>query len=196
MTGLEKIIAQIADESSKTCSEIMISAKEEAGAIVTQKRLEANKEAERLVEEAKLEAEKTVASAKVSADAFTRTKYLEVRNAVVNDIIAAAYEEIAGYDDEKYFDFLFSLLVRYLEPGQCSMLLSERDLLRLPKDFEVRINSEVYEKAAVSVSDTPGNFELGFVLVYPDFEVNCSIRNLFEENMDLLKDKLCDLLFD
>ena len=195
MTGLEKIIAQINEESSSNCDRIMLEAKEKAKTIVSEAKEEANEKAGKILDDARIEADRIVSAAKTSADALTRTRYLEVRNAVVNDVIAAAFEEISNLEDERYFDLLFEMLLKNIEPGQCEMLLSGRDLERLPESYEDRINNEVYETAAVSISKTPGNLDSGFILVYPEYEINCSIKSLIEENMDVIKDALCETLF-
>lgn len=196
MTGIEKIIAQIEEESGKRRDAVMLTAKEEAKGLVADAKRRAGEESDRIMNDARDEAERIIAGAKASADALTRTKFLEVRNAVVNDVIAAAFEEITKLDDKAYFDLLFDMLKRHIEPGQCEMVLGRRDLERLPADFEDTINGEVYEIAAVSISKTPGELESGFILVYPEYEINCSIKSLIEEHMDEIKDKLSETLFD
>ena len=75
------------------------------------------------------------------------------------------------------------------------MYLSKRDLERAPEDFEESINSLVYEKGAVRLSKKPRDIENGFVLVYGDMEVNCTLRAIFDEKHDLLRDALCKELF-
>ena len=75
------------------------------------------------------------------------------------------------------------------------MYLSAQDLQRLPQDFEDRINAEIYETGAVQVSRTPKEIDNGFVLVYGDIEINCTLRAVFDERMDALKDLLHPLLF-
>lgn len=195
MTGLEKILAQIADDSAAKCEAVIQSAKEEAGLIVNEAKSKANEEGKKIVEDAREQADRIISSAKTSAEAYTRTKYLEVRNAIVNDVIAAAFEDIEKLADDKYFDLLFRLCKKYLEPGECVMKLSQRDILRIPADFEMKLNGEFFETSAIEVSKEPANISSGFILVYPEFEINCSIKSLFEENMDTLKDTLCGILF-
>ena len=39
------------------------------------------------------------------------------------------------------------------------------------------------------------DIENGFVLVYGDIEINCTLRAVFDERMDNLKDLLRPLLF-
>ena len=76
------------------------------------------------------------------------------------------------------------------------LYLNENDLARLPEDFQEKINGEVYERAAVQVSKKPRDIENGFILDYGDFEVNCTLRAIFDDNMDMLKDTLSKMLFN
>lgn len=196
MTGLDKIVGRIASDSAQECVDILNEAKAQAEKIVADAKNSARQKANGITNEARLLADKKIAVSKSSAETITRNRYLSVRNAVVNDIISAAYEEIEKMSDEKYFDLLFKLCVRNVETGECNMRLCEKDIKRLPTDFEDKINATVFEKAAVQVSKEPIDIENGFVLVYDDFEINCTLRAVFDENMDKLKDILCHTLFD
>ncbi|MCM1363645.1 MAG: V-type ATP synthase subunit E [Faecalibacterium sp.] len=195
MTGIEKIVDKIAAESAENCASIIENATKQAESIIADARNNARKQAAEIVEKAQKEADRCNMVAKSSAETITRTRYLEVRNAIVNDIVAAAYEEIEKMSVEEYFDLLFKLCVKYVETGECVMYLSQKDVERMPNDFEARINGEVYEKAAVQVSKTPRDIESGFVLDYGDFEINCVLKNIFDESMDNIKDILCAQLF-
>ena len=75
------------------------------------------------------------------------------------------------------------------------LFLNARDLARLPQTFEEQINTAIFERGAVQVSKTPMDIENGFVLVYGDIEINCTLRAVFDERMDNLKDLLRPLLF-
>ena len=97
--------------------------------------------------------------------------------------------------DEDYFALLHKLCVKNIEKGECELFLNARDLKRLPADFEDSINSAVYETGAVHVSLQPKDIENGFVLVYGDMEVNCTLRAVFDSSMDQLKDLLGPMLF-
>lgn len=195
MTGLEKIVEKIATDSAASCSAIVEKAAKQAENIVAQARNEARKKAALIVEEAQKEADKRNAIAKSSAETITRTRYLETKNAIVNDIVSAAYEEIEKMDDEAYFDLLYKLCVKNVETGECVMYLSKADLERLPRNFEAKINGDVYEKAAVQISTEPKDIENGFILDYGDFEINCVLKNIFDDSMDIIRDALCRNLF-
>lgn len=195
LTGLERIIEKIAAESREKCNSIISDAKAKADSILAEARAESTREADAAVDLGKDEAKKIELSAKSKAESITKTRYLQVKNAVVNDVIAAAYERIEAMDEESYFDFLLRLCEKNVAEGEGVMYLSKRDLERLPAEFEAKVNSLIFEKGALMISKTPGNFENGFVLVYGDMEVNCTLRAVFDEKHDLLKDVLGRALF-
>ena len=195
VTGLEKIIEKIAEDSAEECKTILSEAKAQADKIVADARNEARKKANDITDKAKAQADKKLAVSKSGAESITRNRYLSVKNAVVNDIISAAYEEIEKLSDEDYFDLLYKICLKNVETGECVMRLNEKDLKRLPRDFEDRINGAVFEKAAVQVSKKPYDIENGFVLIYDDFEINCTLRTVFDSEMDKLKDILSRELF-
>ena len=195
MTGLEKIIEKIAEDSAEECKMILSEAKAQADKIVADARSEARKKANDITDKAKAQADNKLAVSKSGAESITRNRYLSVKNAVVNDIISAAYEEIEKMSDEDYFDLLYKICLKNVETGECVMRLNEKDLKRMPRDFEDRINGAVFEKAAVQVSRKPYDIENGFVLIYDDFEINCTLRTVFDSEMDKLKDILSRELF-
>ena len=195
MTGLDKITQKIAQESREKIDAVLAEANRAAAQILADGRTEADAQANRIIADANDEANRITAAARAKAESLTRTKYLEVKNAVVNDVIAAAFEAVEQMDDEAYFDLLYKLCVKNIEKGECELFLNARDLKRLPSDFEDRINGAVYETGAVHVAKQPMPIENGFVLVYGDMEVNCTLRAVFDASMDALKDLLSPMLF-
>lgn len=195
VTGLEKIIEKIAEDGAEECKQIISEAKSQADNIIAEARNEARRKANEITDGAKAQADKKLAVSKSGAESITRNRYLSVKNAVVNDIISAAYEEIEKMSDDDYFDLLYKICIKNVETGECVMRLNERDVKRMPRDFEDRINGAVFEKAAVQISKKPYDIENGFVLFYDDFEINCTLRTVFDSKMDDLKDLLCHKLF-
>ena len=195
MTGLDKIVEKILEQSQVNCNAILNDAAQQVKNIISQARETANKQSGEIIAKAQAEAKKIEAVSKSTAESITRNRYLEIRNAILNDIISAAYLEIEKFSDEEYFAMLRRLCIKNVLEGECEMSLSGFDLGRLPDDFEMSINSEIYEKGAVHISDVPGDIENGFVLHYGDIEINCSLKAVFDENMDNLKDMLSTALF-
>ncbi len=195
MTGLDRIIEKILEQSQKNCDEIIKQASLEVKKIISEARAEANAESEKIIADAQKTASRKQAVSKSTAESITRNRYLEIRNAILNDIISAAYLEIEKFSDEEYFAMLKKLCIKNVQTGECEMYLNGYDMGRLPDDFEMSINSEIYEKGAVHISSTPADIENGFILSYGDIEINCTLKAVFDENMDCLKDMLSTALF-
>ena len=195
MTGLDRIIEKIEEQSKQNCNAILNEASAEVKKIISEAREKANKQSDEIIAKAKAEAKKIEAVAKSSAESITRNRYLEIRNAILNVIISAAYLEIEKFSDEEYFAMLKRLCIKNVLEGECEMHLSGYDIGRLPDDFEMSINSEIFEKGAVRISYTPADIENGFILHYGDIQINCTLKAVFDENMDRLKDMLSTALF-
>ncbi len=195
MTGLDKIVEKILAEAQKNCDEILKDASIEVKKIISDAREKAKSESDRIILEAEKTAARRQAVSKSTAESITRNRYLEIRNAILNDIISAAYLEIEKFSDEEYFSMLKKLCIKNVLSGECEMLLNGYDIGRLPDDFEMSINSEIYERGAVHISTVPADIENGFILNYGDIEINCTLKAVFDENMDSLKDMLSTALF-
>lgn len=195
MNGIDKIVDKIMEQSQSECDEILSKAALEVKNIIATARAKAAKQSEEIIAQAEAAASKTNAVAKSTAESITRNRYLEIKNAILNDIISAAYLEIDKFSDEKYFDMIKKLLLKNVMSGECQMHFNGFDLGRLPNDFETEINMAICDKGAVHISDTPVDIENGFILVYSDVEINCSLKSVFDENMERLKDMLNIALF-
>ncbi len=195
MTGIEKIKSMIAEESQKRCEMILSNGAAEVKNILSSSRKEAAKISDKIVRKAEKEAELISLKAKSEAEAITRNRFLDICNAILNDIISASYEEIEKMNDEEYFDLIKKLFVKNSDLGECTMFFNGFDLGRLPEDFEIKLNSEIFEKGAVYISKQAIDIENGFILSYGNVQVNCTFRSIFDENMERLKDMLFSYLF-
>lgn len=195
MTGLEKIQEKILAGSEENCERIIMQANEEAKAILIAARQQAAENAQAIIKKAEALSAKKQLLAKSGAESITRNRYLEVRNAIINDIISAAYEEIDKFTDEEYFDIIRKLCIKNIDRGEFIMFFNNRDLQRLPEDFEDSINAVVYKDSTVYVKKEPVEIENGFILKNNGVDINCTFRALFDENMDEIKDILNKKLF-
>ena len=196
MTGLERIKEKILIQSQENCDKIIQDANMQAKSIIRQARDDANSKAFEIINKADKNAVRKNAVSKSTAESITRNRYLEIRNAILNDVISAAYLEIEKFSDEKYFDMIKRLCVKNILTGECTMHLNGYDLGRLPENFEYSINEEIYEKGAVMICSEAVDIENGFILRYGDVEVNCTFRSVFDESMDSLKDMLSAFMFE
>lgn len=195
MTGLEKIQEKILAQSSENCNAIISQANQQAKEILINARNNAAIEADKIIKNAEAVSNRKNIIARSGAEAITRNRYLEVRNAIINDIISAAYEELEKISDDEYFEYLKKLCIKNISDGEFVMYLNSHDLERLPDNFEDSINSVVYKTSAVYVKKEPIDIDNGFILKNDRLEINCTFRAVFDENMDSLKDRLNKELF-
>lgn len=195
MAGLNKIIERISQDSVAKCDSIIFDANNEAAKIKNAAIVESDSEKQKVVEAAEVQAKIITEMAESSAQLATRKKLLATRVEIINNAINTAYEKMKAMPDNDYFAALYSLVKKYAQDSEGTMLLSQKDLGRKPKDFDKKINEGLLKTAKLIVSDEPANIGEGFVLVYGDVEINCTFDALIEDSRDDLKDKIYNIVF-
>ncbi|MBR3815534.1 MAG: hypothetical protein IKJ27_02270 [Clostridia bacterium] len=196
MTGLDKITEKILTDSHKCCEKVLEDGAQQVRDIITEAKAEGERQFTQIIKEAEKKAEKKIAAAKSNAESITRNRYLEIRNAILNDVISASYEKIEKLSDDDYFELIKKLCYKNIQAGECVMYMNGSDLFRMPASFEDDINSAVFEKGAVHISKDAVDIENGFILKYDGFEVNCTLKAIFDECMDDLKFTVSKALFN
>ena len=93
-------------------------------------------------------------------------------------------------DDKAYFALLGKMVEKYAPEKSGKLLLSAKDLARMPADF-----AEAAKKRGLTVSDETRAIDGGFVLDYDGIEENCSFEALFYASQEALQDKVQEFLF-
>ena len=86
MTGLEKIQEKILAQSKTNCDAIIAKANAQAKEILIAARLKAEEVSQQIITDAEELSEKKKHLAKSGAETITRNRYLEVRNAIINNL--------------------------------------------------------------------------------------------------------------
>ena len=189
MSGVEKIIARLNEETEAQCREILFNAKKKAAAIVQRAQAEGN-ETIRLAEDAaKKQSEGILAAAASQDTAAARRARLGARVALVNEVLARAQRNLHDLSDEAYFNALAGMALKNRQEGIAEMQLSERDLKRMPNDFIDKLGY------GFKVSPVPAAIDDGFILKYGDIEINCTFAALFRAFEPELQAKANALLF-
>ncbi|MCR4616278.1 MAG: hypothetical protein K5756_09050 [Clostridiales bacterium] len=194
MTGLEKIIGKIGNDSAEKCVSIIADANAKAERILKAAQDECEKVNETVLAEIKTEGERAKELAESAANQKSRQTLLAARIEAINEALAQASLAIKNLPADKYFSALTALAVSNAMPGSGVMRLSKGDLQRLPDGFEKNINSKLSDRN-ISVSDKPADISDGFILVYGDIEINCTVDALIDEKRDELKEKICSIIF-
>lgn len=196
MSGLQKIIDKISADSAAECDKLLADARRQAASITSA----AEEQAQQLLQKADEEAQRAaaeIAERSVSAcEQRSKQVILAAKIQAIDDTLDAALEALRSLDDAEYFDALMKLLVKNAVPGKGVLRFSERDLKRLPADFEKRANALLNDRgASVMVGRESADIADGFILVCGDIEYNCTFRALFDESRDELRELVCSIIF-
>lgn len=195
MTGLNKIIERISQDSVAKCDGIIFDAQNEATKIKNAAIAEGDALKQKAIDEANAQAKIILEMAESGAQLNTRKKLLATKVDIINNAIDAALDKMKAMPDKDYFAALYSLVKKFAQDSEGMMLLSKKDFDRLPKDFDKKINEGLQKGAKLTVSDKPANIGEGFILVYGDVEINCTFEALIEDSRDELKDTINNIIF-
>lgn len=190
MTGLEKIIEHIRQDSDVAAGKIISDTQKE----VDEALAVAKKECDELERKLNEKNSAAVALAKNRAESAAalakRKKLLAARQEIINETLETARKSLLGLPAGEYFDTLTKMLRKYALPEAGEVVFNKNDRDRLPADFKA-----VLEEKKLKVADESAAIDGGFVLKYGEIEENCSFEALFAAEKEDLQDKIRDLLF-
>ena len=194
MSGLDRIIEKINADSLASCREITDQAQKRAQDIVS----DADERAEQVYAEILADAEKKAQSIMTMSEAnvsgIARRAELSAKVEAVDAAIEAAYDAMCDMGADAYCAALEKPAVRNAGKGEGELRLSKRDLDRVPSGFADRINA-VLTDGSVKLSGQSADIDNGFILVYGDIEINCTFRALINEQKDIVREKVCGVIF-
>lgn len=189
MSGVEKIIARLNEETEAQCNDIISSAKEKAAQIVGRAQTQGNEIIKKAEEEAKKQAEQIDATASSTVVSNSRKDKLSAKVELINSVLSAAEKSLHDLSVDAYFSTIAGLAKKNKQEGTAEMLLSERDLKRMPSDFIDKLGY------GFTVSPVPADISDGFILKYGEIEINCTFAALFRASSQELQAKANELLF-
>ncbi len=222
MTGLSKITDKIIAQANNDAARIRAEADAECRRIADEYKRRAEKIRLDIEERAEAEAAAIISRAKSSAQVVQRNAALEAQSALIDKAFESAKKEILYLPDDKYLDFLTSMLVAVLmrqsEDEKVSrelygeddapiaeayeIMLNERDLAKhgkalienLRRRLVGKSNSDVIEKTKLSTQTV--KIDGGLILRCGSIEINSSISMLFEQSRPSMEARVSHILFD
>ncbi|MCD8195755.1 MAG: hypothetical protein LUE24_01055 [Lachnospiraceae bacterium] len=196
MSELEKITKQIREEARAVAAERIRAAQKEADEILARAREEcAVLEAEAAQKDAATR-KNYESRVKSSAEQQLRVSLLAAKQEIIAEVLEQAYATLKSEDAQRYFLTMEKLLKTYALAGAGEIYFSAEDLVRMPRDFEKKIQAAAREKGgSLSLKKEPKDIEDGFVLIYGGVEENCTLKALFQAKKDQLQDRANEILF-
>lgn len=196
MNGLEKIAAQIRQQSQQEADALIAQAQRAADEQVAFAQTAADRAAAQAAAAARNHADAEVARASAAAAADGRRQLLAEKQAQIASVLDEAVRRIAALPDDAYFDRMLRMAARAAQPGDGEMVLSAADLQRLPGGFESRLNAALAGRGTLHISAQPRDIDGGFVLVYGDIEENGTLAAQLDDRRAELQDMVNRILFD
>ena len=195
MTGLDRIIENIASQSQAEADRIIAQAEAEAKRINDEAYEKAEIDCKKIVSSARSEAALMGKISTSGAKTESRKRLLAAQRKIEQEVIDKALSRLRQLPDDEYFGVIKKLCVKYAR-GNGELLLSKADKKRLPSDFTASLNRELSKKgASLTVAEDCAKIDGGFILRYGGIEENCSFSALAEEKRDDILDRLNSMLF-
>jgi len=193
MSGLDKILSKIlADAQAKGQLEIA-EAQRKADVFLAGDSADAADLAEKRVAGAKADAQAHIDRSRSAAKLQTRRLLLQERNQIIDEVLADVKDSVSKLPDPEYFAMLKRFVLAHAQKDPGVLVLNKRDLSRLPDKFAASLSREL--PMPLTISDTPGEFDAGCVLIFGEVEYNGTIDALINEKKDELRDLLNRELF-
>ena len=183
MTGLDKILSQINLDADNTCAVIESRCQKECNEILQEAKLSA----EKIKDEAQIKAKKNY------DDLIRRAESSAELESIISEMINNSLEKLLSLPDDEYFDVIYKLISKYSLNSDGIIAFNKKDNDRLPADFMNKVSEIGCGKFVLS--DSYLNIRGGFVLSFGDIDINCSFDSLYQDNSELISDRVAAILF-
>ena len=193
MSGIDKIIRQIEEDTKTVCDGMIAQASAKAAQITAEAEQEAaavKNRSDQHISAAVTDIKKRGDSA---ADLEEKMILLKTKQGIISDMLAIGIERVKNLPDEEYFALILKMVQKYSQPQDGVIRFGKKDLSRLPKNYLSAVNQVA--AGALTLSDDCAPIDAGFILIYGGIEENCSFDAIFAGADETVKDKAGKLLF-
>jgi V/A-type H+-transporting ATPase subunit E len=198
MTGTERIKEKIIEDAKARAAAIQEQAEEEARIIMDQARQEARLKKAELLEMAEADGEQAYKRMLAVAGLEGRKELLRAKRDMIDLAFDRAMGKICGLPDHEYQKLLEKMIVDAAGNEGGEILLSEKDAMRMDKQFEKNINQRLAaagKRGSLALSKQSIPTVGGFILRSGNTEVNSTFEILFGMLRTELESEVVSLLF-
>ena len=197
MAGLEQITATILDDARTEAEAILLEGRKKSQLLLEEARTQANKRSEKAADEASRKAASIRRAAESAGALAGKNLLLSTRTKLIETAFAQSLDTLRRLPGAEYFQVLSRLILANALEGEGSLILSPRDLGRLPQDFLASVNAALSTGKNISLaSESDNSLNGGCVLRYGDILLNCSFEALLESEREPLTDLVNQVLFN
>lgn len=193
MTGLQKIIDQINNDSKISAAKIEEDAKARSAEIINNAKKDGEKMVKHIEENTSWQCADILQRGKSSAALKKKKTILKAKQQIITEVISKALESLYSLNDKEYFDTIYKMIRKNSLKQNGEIAFNQKDIARLPKDFSEKLLENANGK--LTLAKQPINIKGGFVLIYGGIEENCSFEAMFASADEKLQDDVHNLLF-
>ncbi|MBQ9757363.1 MAG: V-type ATP synthase subunit E [Clostridia bacterium] len=191
MTGLLNILAQIETEATKKADEIILKANNDANEMISAAKKEAQEILESYTQKAEKKIQEILSRTKASNEIEKKRTELFKKQEIIKNVLKTSKSEIKSQGNDDYFAFLESVLNKYAQDKNGTVVLSPKDFENMTESFKSLLSKKGLEAKAGDVTERNG-----FIIVYGNIEINCTVDAIFDAESEMLSDMLNKFLFD
>ena len=191
MNGGETIINRIKADCDESVASIRLDAEKANAAVLAEAEKQAQLHRKEIADSTQQKIAQIQAASKSRSELAARTALLKQRRAEIDKTAGALLDYLTGLGDNDYFNALYRLAAQ-LRGKSGELLLNQKDLQRLPSDFEGRVREAGLD---ARVSQTPADILGGFILKSGDIEENMDFAALLNARRDEIEDLINRDLF-
>lgn len=195
MDGLTNIISKINSDGLKECVLVLNEARENAKALLIEKKQSAENASKKLLADAEKKASLIESKAISGSELEYKRILLGEKCKILDNILEKSALFICSLGDNEYFALLEKLVLANALDGNGEIFFNTRDIERMDADFENKLNSLLPKSKKLVLSKTTIDTEGGFVIEYPEMRIDCTIKSLISDKADEIRDELSKILF-
>ena len=138
MSSGDKILNRISLDCDERISQIGAETDEKCAQIMAQAKLDADKISAEIADRAQSKVKQMQAASKSRCDLETRNAFLKRRREEIDKTYSEILNKMKNLPDEDYFELIYTF-AKKLNGMSGVVLLNEKDMNRLPKDFLARL---------------------------------------------------------
>ncbi|MGP1361699.1 MAG: V-type ATP synthase subunit E [Candidatus Fimenecus sp.] len=195
MSGLDKIISDITEQSKLRSDELLRTSREEAERLLSESHQKALAEKEQ--RQKKLDEKLSVLenNSRASARLASSKIILTAKHEAAAEMLCKAVAIIDGLSKKEYFEIIKKLILKNARKGEDGIIrFSKTDSKRLPQNFLESIEKNL--DGAKLTLGKPADINDGFILSYGLVDVNCTFDAVTSDKSDEINDGLNKILFE
>ncbi len=198
MAGVDKIKEKILQDAELKSNEILEKARLQAKEVLEK----ANQKAALRVKEISQKSTHDISEKKRIINSIVelemRKDILAAKQQSIETVFDKVLERMNNFDDSKYEQVVFDMLMATVESGEEEVVMSEVRRKKLSADFINKANKALEaagKKGMIKISDETRNISGGFILKGQGVEINNSFEAVIRLYRDEIEPKVAEIFF-